>query len=325
MLPAGLLLAVSLVTVDPAHLIGSKVVAVEAGDDQDFQAAVAALEKANGKVNNDPEKHMSELADALAAMAPFASELANDQDASRLVEQASLNLARAMLRAGDRAGASEVMDELLRRSEPGSLPVQRFGPTLVEFHDARVDALEQAGTAELQFKCEVSCRVLLDRRTVTSRSGPLYLGTYDVTIESTDGSLPPEQQEVELEDPGTVLMIRYPLAGLEPTVADAGPPPIPRLAPRWAEILMAVVGAGAVGAGGALLALDGHCPGGGDPIDDAGTVCPNLYETTAAGAVSLGLGAALLSTGVVLLSVDEVQTRRGRTEHQAMLHWRMAF
>ena len=115
------------------------------------------------------------------------------------------------------------------------------------------------------------------------------------------------------------------MAGLEDD--GSGVPdivPIPRLVPRWAEVLMVVVGAGAVGASGALLALDGTCPGGGDPIDDAGRVCPNLYETTAAGAVALGLGSAFMATGVVLLTVDEVQTRRGR-QTQATLSWRMRF
>ena len=325
MLQPCLALSAALLTALPVHLSGVAAAAL-IDDDADYEAAIEALDQANTKVNSDPEKHMAELADALEALADYSRQLANDSDASRLVTMATLNLTRAMLMAGDRAGAEQTMDELLRRSPGETLPVQRFGPTLVEFHDARVAALRQLGTAELQFDCEISCRVLLDRHTVTVRSGPLYLGEYDVTIESQDGSLPPEHHEVTLDEAGTVVMLHYPLAGLsKPDEAPAERVPASRLAPRWAEIVLAIVGAGAVGAGSAMLALDGRCPGGGDPIDDAGTICPNLYEMSAIGAATLGLGAVVMTTGVVLLSVDEVQAKNGREGQQVMLHYRVNF
>ena len=322
---ASLILVGSLVSSVPVHLAGDALIALEPAATTEYEVALSELDEANTAVNNDPEANLGRLADALETMSAYPRQLANHNDGTRLVELATLNLARALLRADDRAGATEVMDDLLRRSPDKKLPIQRFGPTLAEFHDARVSTLAEGGTAELQFKCELSCQVLLDRRTITSRSGPLYLGTYSVEILSEDGSLPPERQEVTLDEPGMVLMLRYPMAGLEPT--DDEPPPVispPRLAPRWAEVLLSVIGAGVVGAAGAVLALDGTCPGGGDPIDDAGRVCPNLYETTAAGAVMLGLGTAVMTTGMVLLSIDEIQTRRGR-QHQAMLHWVMRF
>jgi hypothetical protein len=322
-LPPALVLVGSLVGAAPMDLNGQLEAYVQAPATK-YEAALHELDAANDAVNDDPDENLARLADALAAMEPFPRQLANHADGARLVELATLNLARALLRAGDRARATEIMDELLRRSAGKQLPVQRFGPTLVGFHDARVAALTQAGTAGIEFECEVSCEILLDRREVTSRSGPLYLGTYVVEISSEDGSLPPERQVITLDEPGVVETIRYPMAGLElddeaPAVID-----VPRLVPRWGEVILTVVGAGMVGASAVLLALDGTCPGGGAPIDDMGNVCPNLYETTAVGATLLGFGSAVMTTGIVLLSVDEVQTRRGRRP-QATLSWRVRF
>jgi len=291
----------------------------------EYEADLAELDAANDAVNDDPDHNLGRLADALAAMDPYPRQLANHPDGSRLVELATLNLVRALLRAGDRTAASELMDDLLRRTAGKQLPVQRFGPTLVGFHDARVAALTEVGTAGIEFECEVACEVLLDRREVMSRSGPLYLGTYSIQISSEDGSVPPERQDLTLAEPGATVTVRYPMAGLEPeTDGGAEVATLPRLVPRWGEVVMTVVGAAMVGASGVLLGLDGTCPGGGDPIDDAGRVCPNIYETTAVGATLLGVGAVVMTTGVVLLSVDEVQTRRGR-QTQATLSWRVHF
>jgi hypothetical protein len=317
-----LLLTVSTPIVDAVHTASFALMATESSD---YGAALVALDDANRKVNSDPETHMAALADAIAALRGFSRELADDEDGSQLLELATLNLARALLRVEDRAGAVEVMDDLLRRGAGTELPVQRFGPTLVEFYEARLDVLTRAGTAEIQFECALSCRVLLERRAVKTRSGPLYLGAYDVLIESSDGTLAPERQVVTLDEPGAVVVLRYPLAGLEPIIDEDEPASTPRLAPRWAEVLISVVGAGAVGAGAALLAIDGRCPGGGDPINDAGELCPTLYETTAGGAVAMGLGGLALGGGLVLLTVDEIQTAPGRKDHQAMLSWSVRF
>jgi hypothetical protein len=52
--------------------------------------------------------------------------------------------------------------------------------------------------------------------------------------------------------------------------------------------------------------------------------CPELYEGTVSGLVAIGVGSALLVTGGVMLSIDEVRlgNEKGR---QAMLTWRMRF
>ena len=322
--PLSLLLAASLSFSVPAQMSLAATTAAVDDEEDAYKAAKKALEKANANANKDPKKHMSALADAIEAVEAFPRQLADDSDGARLLELASLNLSRALLRSGDRASAAEVMDDLLRKSAGEKLPVQRFGPTLVEFHDARVAALQVQGTAELQFKCEVSCRVLLDRRTVTSRSGELYLGSYEIAIESMDGSLPAEEQTIELDEAGTVLMVRYPMAGLE-VEEEEGPPP--RIMPRWAEGLLIGVGVAALGTASGLLAMDGRCVGGVPPVDGNGAVCPQLFETGAIGATVLGVGAAMLGAGVVTLTVDERRLRADADEREleAMIHWRVNF
>jgi hypothetical protein len=298
-----------------------------AGPEQDVRAALEQLEQANKRVNNDPEAHLDALASAIARVEEFPEQLADDAQASELLDLATLNLVRALLRADRRAEAAERMDELLRRSVQTELPVQRFGPTLVDFHDARVDALRKLGTAQLEITCAVECEVLLDRHEVGPRPGVLYLGTYELAITASDRSLPTERHTITLDTPGERIELAYPMAGSREA------PPAPqlvtgsyrRVAPRWAEVLLMIVGAGAVGASGALLALDGRCTDGAPPVDANGIICPRLYEATAAGAIALGLGATALTSGMVLLSVDEVRSKAGQRGSQAVLSVRLRF
>ncbi len=307
--------------------------AQEAGEtDADYEAAVAAVEEANIAVNNDPEANLPLLSEAIERLSIFGPRIAANPEGRDALDLSLLNLARGLLLTGDEARAAEVMDQVIRSAHGRELPVERFGPTLADFHDERRELLEGQGTAAIQVQCQVSCRVVIDAQAATTDSGPLYLGGHRVWVESVDGSAAPERHEVELSEAGTTTVLHYPAAPAElpacapverrarPVAAKSEPK---RILPRWAEISVAVIGAGAVAAGGVLLGLDGKCPGGLDPIADA-QECPELYEGTVPGLVAVGVGSALLVAGAVTLSVDEVRVnnQRGR---QAMLTWQMRF
>jgi hypothetical protein len=81
--------------------------------------------------------------------------------------------------------------------------------------------------------------------------------------------------------------------------------------PRWGSILGISLGVGAIAAGAALVAIDGNCPGGGDPQLDVDS-CPNVYNTDAGGAVLISVGVlAVVGMGTVL-AITEIQAKRGR-------------
>ena len=124
---------------------------------------------------------------------------------------------------------------------------------------------------------------MIDEQLATASSGPVYLGPHRVWIESADGSAEPERHTIELLEPGVTEVVYFPAESdeeceivapvpIEAPVAPKAPPK--RLLPRWAEIGVMVIGAGAVAAGGVLLGMDGKCRGGAglDPMTDAAAV-----------------------------------------------------
>jgi hypothetical protein len=305
--------------------------AEQSAADGDYEAAVAAVEQANLAVNNDPEASLAELEGAIELLFEFGPAIAASSDGRETLDLSLLNLARALLLTNDEARAAEVMDQVIRTARGRDLPIRRFGPTLVGFHDARRALLDQRGTAAIQVHCRTDCRVVIDAQQATPDSGPLYLGPHRVWIMASDGSVPDVRHDIDLDEAGATTVLEYPAeqppsCEVDPTpvvVAPPPPPPPSRLLPRWAEIGVTAIGLGAVVAGGVMLGLDGHCPKGLDPVADAQS-CPKLYEGTVPGLVAIGLGSVFVVAGAVTLSIDEVRVanQRGR---QATLAWTMQF
>lgn len=320
-MPARLLLACQLLTALAQTAPGTTAASPE------YDAAIAELDAANNAVNRDPEANFEGLAQALDQLSRFAPELAADPRGSEIRLLALLNLARAMLLAGHPEGAGLIMDEAIRLVRGGELPVDQFGPTLSRFHTDRREALAQLGRGRLQITCSEPCRVFVDEQALAldgeGRSEPLPLGTYRVWIEASEGDPLPERHQVDIDVDGELEPLEYPLAPRVVDDAPATPTTTTRMLPRWAEISMLVVGVGLVATGGTLLAFDGACPGGRDPVDDA-LDCPKIYESSAGGFTALGLGGALALTGGVLLTIDEVRVGQARSP-RAMLGYQLRF
>jgi hypothetical protein len=298
-----------------------------------YDEALVAIDEANTAVNRDPEANLATLEQAITRLLEFGVQVASDPKGREALDLSQLNLARALLMTEAKDRAAEVMDDVLRSAQDRKLPVKRFGPTLASFYDERQKLLDAQGTGSLQVHCFVACRVVIDEHAATTESGPLYLGKHRVWVEAADGSEPPLRTTVELTEAGVAQVLDYPAAAkddcespLPPTVVET-PKPEPttpkRILPRWAEITVLTLGVGAVAAGGVLLAMDGNCPGGGDPVADAGS-CPEVFESTAAGLVSIGVGSAFLLAGTITLAIDEVRVGK-QTGRQAMLTWQMRF
>jgi hypothetical protein len=298
----------------------------------DYAAALAAVDEANIAVNRDPEASLPMLEAALGQLIGFGPQIAADPKGREALDLSQLNLARALLLTGDKDQAARVMDAVLMTARARKLPIKRFGPTLINFHDERRKQLDQLGAAAIQIQCRIACRIVIDEQPATSDSGPLYLGPHRVWIEAADASAPPERHEIELSQDGVSEVLSYPrvmeddecpIAAAPP--AAVAPPPAPgkRILPRWAEISVTMIGVGAVVAGGVLLGLDGKCPGGQDPVAEA-SECPDLYEGTVSGIAAVAIGSAFVVLGGVTLAVDEVRVgnQKGR---QAVLTWQMRF
>jgi hypothetical protein len=302
-----------------------------AESDGDYEAALAAVDEANIAVNRDPEASLPMLEAALAQLIGFGPQIAADPKGREALDLSQLNLARALLLTGDEEAAARVMDAVLLTARERKLPIKRFGPTLVDFHDERRKQLDLLGAAAIQVQCRIACRIVIDEQPASSDSGLLYLGPHRVWIEAADASAPPERHEIELSEDGVSEVISYPPATDDdecPVVVAApvvAPPPAPpkRILPRWAEIGVTVIGVGAVVAGGVLLGLDGNCPGGQDPVAEA-SECPDLYEGTASGIAAVAIGSAFVVLGGVTLAVDEVRVGNQKG-HQAVLTWQMQF
>lgn len=301
-----------------------------------YDEARAEVRRLNLAVNRDPDANYPALTAAVERLTDFADELARDQAARELRTLAQLNIARALLRAGDEAGAAAILDEAIRAAGDAEIPARSFGPKLADFHAARLGALEEQGSGAIAIECAVACRVLIDEREVDdSGATDLHFGSYRVWIASEDPEqvegLAIERYEVSIDVDGEVETLRYDPARIvieEPEPIPEPPPPKPapkRLLPRWAEVVGLVAGAGLIITGGALLSSDGKCIGAGslDPMLDA-QQCPELWESTAGGAASLALGAALAVTGGVMLVVDEVRVN-GHEGKRAMLTWTLRF
>lgn len=143
------------------------------------------------------------------------------------------------------------------------------------------------------------------------------------------------------------LMIDITLKGEEqpppppPTDAPAAPEPVDPGSGGYSKLGwgLTIGGAVLVGAGAFLIHLDGQVT-----CDDGRgrTECPNVYDTRGMGATSLGIGAALVGSGITLLIVDPGEGGRGDAEDGgaerpgseagitptlggAVLNWRMRF
>ncbi|MFO7563667.1 MAG: hypothetical protein R6X02_13550 [Enhygromyxa sp.] len=168
---------------------------------------------------------------------------------------------------------------------------------------------------------------LLERAAEFGDSGPA--GAEDPLAQAAGCPHAAESMSVERMFGGCVAQ-EYE-AAVERWRASQGPPaPIvdgPRRinlpVPRWGSILGVSLGVGAIAAGAALVAIDGRCPGGHDPMTDI-EQCPNVYNTDAGGAVLLSVGAlAVLSMGAIL-TITEIQKKRGRGKaSEAALRRRM--
>jgi hypothetical protein len=285
-----------------------------------YSDALTRVRTAQQMANDEPERGVVALRDALQLLQEFGPTLAKDPEGQDVRTMAQLTLARALLAIEDADGAREAMDEAIRTSRGDPLPVKSFGPGLTALFRERSGVLGKQTTGAIAVECLVACRVYINERPTAQRTDKLIPGSYRVWVESTDGS---EMAVKLVVDVGEVAVAALKF-GSEPKHQPNGPDPrpdkpkSPRIMPRWAEIVLMSAGAAAIGTGAALWAIDGSCPDGADPTDTA--ACPRVYISKTAGIATVVAGGAVFLTGTVLLTVDEVRIGRERGNTVALTY-----
>lgn len=296
---------------------------VEAATNADLAAyadAVARVRTTQQMANDEPERGVVALRDALQLLQEFGPTLAKDPEGQDARMMAQLTLARALLAIEDADGAREAMDEAIRTSRGDPLPVKSFGPGLTALYRERSGVLGKQTTGAIAVECLVACRVYINERPAPQRTDKLVPGSYRVWVESTDGS---EMAIKLVVDVGEVAVAALKF-GSEPRDQPDGPDPRPdkpkskRIMPRWAEVVLMSAGAVAIGTGATLWAINHKCPDFSDPMLEP--QCPRVYYTQAAGIATVAAGGALFLTGTVMLTVDEVRIGRERGNTVALTY-----
>lgn len=288
-----------------------------------YTDALTRVRTAQQMANDEPERGVVALRDALQLLQEFGPTLARDPEGQDARTMAQLTLTRALLAIEDADGARQAMDEAIRTSRGDPLPVKSFGPGLTALYRERSGVLGKLTTGAIAVECLVACRVYINERPAPERTDKLVPGSYRVWIESSDGSQPAIKHLVDVgNDEAPVAALKFGSAPREqpdkPGTGPDKPNKAKRIMPRWAEIVLMSAGAAAIGTGAALWAIDGNCPDGGDPRVDP--KCPQVYVTKTAGIATLAAGGALFLTGTVLLTVDEVRIGRERGSTVALTY-----
>ncbi|KIG18237.1 hypothetical protein DB30_01346 [Enhygromyxa salina] len=275
-----------------------------------FTAALEHLAQVDTEISRteDPLASADALIEALAALTNYAPEVAASPSARDLRQLARLNLARTYMLAGKDDLAIETMDETIREAMGDEVNAGMFGPSLSDLYQQRMAALDERGRATLVVTCARPCRVYINETAAAPDEPPsLPLGSYRVWIEDATEDLPRRRVLVNLSEAEQVYEVDY--APLPVPEAPAKPEPKPdRIMPRGAELALIVLGAGLTATGAVLVAGNKHLQ-----------VGPMI-----GGVLGLAVGAGMLTSGSIALTVDERKLARG-TSHQATLSWNMRF
>jgi hypothetical protein len=302
------------------------VAAATNADAADYAEALQRVRTAQQMANDEPERGVVQLRDALQFLQEFGPTLAKDPEGQDARTMGQLTLARALLAIEDADGAREAMDEAIRTARGDPLPVKSFGPGLTALYRERSGVLAKQTPGEIAVECLVACRVYINERPTQQRTDKLIPGSYRVWVEATDGTEMAIKLVVDVAEV-KVAALKF---GTEPEQApddekdprDKPKPKSHRIMPRWAEIVLMSAGAVAIGTGAALWAIDGNCPDGADP--NHVEACPRVYITKTAGIATVAAGGLVFLTGTVMLTVDEVRIGHARGNTVA-LNWTLRF
>jgi hypothetical protein len=298
-----------------------------ATDPAGYTDALERVRTAQQMANDEPERGVVQLRDALQLLQEFGPTLAKDPEGQDVRMMGQLTLARALLAIEDADGARDAMDEAIRTARGDPLPVKSLGPGLTALYRERSGVLAKQTTGAIAVECLVACRVYINERPTAQRTDKLIPGSYRVWVESTDGS---EMAVKLVVDVGEVPVAALKF-GNEPEVPAKGDttPRTPRdkskrIMPRWAEIMLMSAGAVAVGAGATLWAIEGKC----QDLSDSTVMpyCETVYikQNQTAGIAMVAAGGVAFLTGTILLTVDEVRIGQARGNTVA-LNWTLRF
>lgn len=306
--------------------------------------------------DEQPEKAIAILEDALAILPRFTPQLANDSEALTLRAEAYVSLARAYLSVRDETKARAALDEGVRSAPVGhALPVNIYGPRVEKLWKQKMKEGESP-RQEVVVNCWVQCRIYLNERLVDA-SEPISLddelamqarivdlkaGRYRLWVEAADGSIDPLIAEFEPGAPGDPLDFTFGTKPEPPTLEEPNPVPVKkpvpvgpirdrpnRLLPLPVEISALVAGVGLIASGVVLFAIDARCANDAATKDampaDGREVCPSVWTTKAAGLALIGSGAGLSAAGSIFIGIDEVRAAKDKRAARIVVGWTFRF
>lgn len=270
-------------------------------------AVIDALVAAEAGATESPETAEGPLQDALATFADVAPLVSDDARAQDARAFAMLALARTRLVLGRPGDAEATLDDAIATVRDRPLPIEQFGPALMQLHAERTAARAAMPPASLAVRCAVPCRVLVDEQPFSDALPP---GDHRVWIEAVLPGQPVQRRTLRLA-PGEAVELTYEDAGTPATAPRVPSPPASprRLVPRWVSVLGLAAGTGVAAAGGALVGVDHRCP---DLSDPRQVPCLRILNTDVGGFVLLGLGGVSAISSAVILAIDEARARRRR-------------
>lgn len=276
--------------------------------------------------NEDPELGRDSLRRALSKLEAKPGLTAHDDAAHEVRIDGLLTLARAELALEAEPEAITAIDEAIRIARGENVPVIDYGPSLAKLYELRVAAPEMRPDGSVHVTCTTRCRVVLDGREAGLGTDVLVtgipLGRHRVRIEpdyAIDGEAFEERFFLAAATTKQVFEYTPPpppkdaatTDGAEGDDGSAAPAGEQRKLPRWASIVGISVGAVLVGAGAALIAIDGDCPDGTDPMGP--DACQNTLATLPIGAALTAVGAGSMVGFSVALGIGEAREKKRKT------------
>ena len=276
---------------------------------------VGELRSAIEGAKADPDGGRETLRTVLERFDAEPSAVAASNDAHAVRIEGLLTLAKAELAQDREAEAIAAIDKAIRIARGEPLPVTGYGARVAKLHDLRVSAPELRPAGSVHVTCSVQCRVILDGRNAGEGTDVMVtgipLGGHQLRVE-------PIAPDIDHHFQTDVLLSNgEPERAFEYTVPTAdAPKDAPaktatakkRRLPRWAGIVGIGAGAALTIAGAVLIAMDGKCPDGSDPM--SADPCPDVLNTDAVGIALTSVGAATLVGFSIALGIGEARQKK---------------
>lgn len=158
------------------QLWGPATTALTPAETERADAMVARLRRAEEDSVADPHASTSDLEEALSAVHEDPGLASRSPEVLEARMYALLTLARVQLARGDREAATASIDEAIRTARGDALPMSGVTPELRTLYQERLTAPDNRPSGTLHVTCELPCRAIVNERQAGSGHDILLTG-----------------------------------------------------------------------------------------------------------------------------------------------------